>query len=976
MQYLQKRGVTKAAQHMNITPERYYDNTPGFAIPVQDMNGARVRFRAIDTTADGHKTKWFGKSGSYTPKYYYPPEVQDAITAANGKLIIASGEFDLLTFVEIGWLNVVSFASENSIPNSLVKTLQAWNVRHVDYWIDNDAAGAKSARRVQDTLANSGITFNAYSLAAHVPEKGDTNDLWQLLNFDRDQFIHALQSAPLAELPASDQPKKPLLSPKNRVNIPLNIPDFVRDVINALMNQPKAKDKRDQIICTSPFREDNNPSFSFSKSKLTGYDFGTGQGYGVVEIGRAFGIDIRDYMTSPLTLSSHQPKAFYGAFTPHLTINQRYTSEMDIAPLLAHRATLIKSGLGTGKTALAARLIEQLEQGGKYARVLIVSHRRSLVGNLAGRFEAEVYESIPTKHLSSAPRLAITVDSLHKIDPSRRYDLIIMDECEQVLRHLNGGTLKGKETTTAYERLRTLIQSAGHVLALDAHASDATSTWLKSLVGDVLKVENVYQHEWGTLEFHDRPETIIHDALATIQAQPDQTHVIITSSRRNTELYRQIFAETVGDDAVMMVNAWNSESTDVQHFLYNINMRINDYRVVIASPSIASGVDVTAPIASVWGVFTARPLLPSDMMQMLMRYRNAQHRAVTVQPSTSDKLITDSHILYEAEIKRYQGTTQAIMDNTPPLSDILREGARLMASFTADDNLQRADVRAAFLALAAGFQIKPITREAPAMREMLKAARQAMKDRIKAQVIAAKAISKERLNALRQGGADITHEIRFGHERWKIEDLIGGQITEQLYDDLHTRQLRAALRLFAALDAQPDDLREIDRVQVNQNVWLAKREHITRKIQTVQALIKRVFPGGLDAAEQLTEAQITERMGDLGAVLADLRLYFEDRADYSERPVPVLRRLLAAIGLKLESKQIQRDGVRFMLYWIDAAHLIRWRMYAKQVNRPKNTEDETIISVNLGGRGDNPPDAAVLVMESPPDVGWMAEIVF
>ena len=975
MQYLQKRGVSHAAQHMNIIPARYYDDTPGFAIPVQDAQGARVRFRAIETTSDGNKTKWLGKSGSYTPKYYHPPEIIDAIATTTNTLIIASGEFDLLTFVEIGWLNVVSFSSENSIPSNLIETLHAWNVRHVDYWIDNDAAGAKSARRLQDIMSQSGITLNAYSLAGLVPEKGDTNDLWQILKFDRDKFIHALKSAPLAELPASDQPKQPATITSFDGEFP---PDFVRDVIAALMRQPNAKDKRDQILCSSPFREDNKPSFSFSKSKLTGFDFGTGHGYGIVEIGRVLGIEIRDYIKQPITLPKYAEaaKQYCATFTPDLTIDQRYTSEMDVSQLLKHRASIIKAGLGTGKTALASRLIAQMEQDGRFARVLIVSHRRSLVGNLAARFNAEVYEQVPTQYLSQAPRLAITVDSLHKIDPSRRYDLLIMDECEQVLRHLNGGTLKGKETTTAYERLRTLVQSAGHVLALDAHASDATASWLQSQVDDVLKIENAYTHDWGMLEFHDKPETIIDAALAAVKAQPDQTHVVITSSRQYTELYRQIFAQAVGEDAVMMVNSWNSESADVQYFLYNINDCIRQYRVVIASPSIASGVDVTAPIAGVWGVFTARPLLPSDMMQMLMRYRNAAHRAVTIQPSTSDALITDPQTLYEAEIMRYHGTTQAILGNIPPLSETLREGARLMAALTADDNLQQADIRAAFLSLATGFQVKQIMREAPAMRETLKAARQAMKDRIKAQVITADVISKQQLDALRQGGADITHDIRFGHERWKIEDLIGATITEQLYDDLHTRQSRAALRLFAALDVQPADLREIDRAEVDNSAWLSKRQHITRKVQTVQGIIKRAFPGGLNSTEQLTKAEITERLGDLEQILADLRLYFHDRVDYSEQAVPILRRVLATIGVKLESKQIQRDGTRFMLYWINAGHLARWRLYAEQVNRPKNTEDDPIISVNLGDFSGNTPEITMLVPDSPPDDGWMTEIVF
>ncbi|RMG70617.1 MAG: hypothetical protein D6711_16875 [Chloroflexi bacterium] len=366
------------------------------------------------------------------------------------------------------------------------------------------------------------------------------------------------------------------------------------------------------------------------------------------------------------------------------------------------------------------------------------------------------------------------------------------------------------------------------------------------------------------------------------------------------------------------------------------------------------------------------------MMQMLMRYRNAKRRAVTVQASTTDNLITDADTLYEATIRRYQGTAQAVMGNAAPLSTALREGARLMAAFTADDNLQRANVQATFrfLAETTGFRIKTVTSEAPKMRKLLQQAREALIDHIKSQVLTATPISKDRMDILRKTGADITHEIRFGYERWKIEDLVGWEINEQLYDDLHKQQSRAALRLFAALSVQPYHLHNIDRTEINTCVWLPKRQHLTRRVEIVQTLLKRVFPQGLDACEELTAEEISERLGDLDAVLADMRLYFDDRRDYSEKAVPVLRRVLSKVGLKLISKQIQCDGKRFMVYWIDQEHLAKWRRYAQQVNRPKNTENDDIISVNLGVYEDDAPNLAVMAMNLPPDTGWMAEIEF
>ena len=278
--YLAQRGVERAAHGMGWIPSAWYDGIPGYDIPVQDAGGRRTRFRCADKKIilDGHKTKtaWKGKAGSYTPKYYHHPAIAQHIAKADGTLIIASGEFDLLTFGQIGSWNVVGFTSENSIPHDLGTQLLAWGVNHVEYWPDNDEAGRLSGRSIIDTLADTGITVNVYSLADHVGQSGDTNDLWQSCSYDQTAFWAALKACPLDDLPPSK--RKPKSSPAIRFDRDDIPEDFIRDVIRAVEALPGARYHRGNTELRFPaqWREDRRPSVDLNIAKLQWIESGHG----------------------------------------------------------------------------------------------------------------------------------------------------------------------------------------------------------------------------------------------------------------------------------------------------------------------------------------------------------------------------------------------------------------------------------------------------------------------------------------------------------------------------------------------------------------------------------------------------------------------------------------------------------------------------------------------------------------------------
>ena len=124
---------------------------------------------------------------------------------------------------------------------------------------------------------------------------------------------------------------------------------------------------------------------------------------------------------------------------------QKLSPDKHLAPIALPdngAALVIKAPQETGKTHRLAELL-----AGQGLRVLVVTHRESLAKNLAARLRFESYQDYPAHMLRDISRLVICFDSLHKLSIGGElpgYDLLVLDESEQVLEHTTGRHIKHK----------------------------------------------------------------------------------------------------------------------------------------------------------------------------------------------------------------------------------------------------------------------------------------------------------------------------------------------------------------------------------------------------------------------------------------------------------------------------------------------------------------------------------------------------
>ncbi len=142
-------------------------------------------------------------------------------------------------------------------------------------------------------------------------------------------------------------------------------------------------------------------------------------------------------------------------------------------------ATVLRAPHGTGKTERTAEQVDAALRAGE--RVLYVSHSAALAENAARRLGLESYaDELHRRHLTAIPGLSICLNSLPRLLENgvlARFDLVVIDESEQLVRALTGEHISNR--AGVLEALTLLVQKAARVVCLDADAGKLTRELLE-----------------------------------------------------------------------------------------------------------------------------------------------------------------------------------------------------------------------------------------------------------------------------------------------------------------------------------------------------------------------------------------------------------------------------------------------------------------------------------------------------------------
>jgi len=361
-------------------------------------------------------------------------------------------------------------------------------------------------------------------------------------------------------------------------------------------------------------------------------------------------------------------------------VDEKYISLVSINDGL----TMIKSPKGSGKTTFLKKIIyDQInlyETFEKYEedtwgkgeikitsdiKVILLGHRQSLIGDLCKKLGLNNYLDDPkfkkSEIQSRKSRYGVCIDSIWKVK-DYQYDIVVIDEVEQVLSHFLSETI-GVGGISLFNIFSNLVSKSSKIIVLDSDISWITFNTLTSIVNknnDKLLKLNIYINQFkpnnrGINLFPSDKQLIGHIKDSVINGK----RIFITSnSKSKVKNIEKSLVKLSNDLDIeipsLLVTSENSRTDDIQDFITNIKTKILDYQVILSSPSLGTGIDITFEnddqhIDCVYGLFENQINSHFEIDQQLSRVRHPKEVNVWISPrifnfETEFDVVKDDHL--------------------------------------------------------------------------------------------------------------------------------------------------------------------------------------------------------------------------------------------------------------------------------------------------------------------------------------------
>ena len=332
-----------------------------------------------------------------------------------------------------------------------------------------------------------------------------------------------------------------------------------------------------------------------------------------------------------------------------ITISQRYLVDIDIPD--SAKLICLRSPKGTNKTGYIANYVDG-QRGRK--RFLVICHRSQLTQQLGHRLGLRTHYELEnaTGDIKAAIAsemslfgMVTTWDSLHKINPDDWKNCeIILDEAEQSIWHLlNSTTDIEKYRIDTIAMFSQLLQEGDRTWLLDA---DLTNTAIEFTSGLVNRPEfepyivlNNYRFEepWNVAIYAGNEPTGLQEKLFNYLGNRKKC-LLHLDSQKHKGRYSGINIEAMVKTQYPDLKILLSDSHTVKnpkHPAYriltdaNIGDRLSGYDLVIATPTIETGVsiDTKGLFDAVFGIFYG-VVSADSARQALARYREPVERHI------------------------------------------------------------------------------------------------------------------------------------------------------------------------------------------------------------------------------------------------------------------------------------------------------------------------------------------------------------
>lgn len=187
-------------------------------------------------------------------------------------------------------------------------------------------------------------------------------------------------------------------------------------------------------------------------------------------------------------------------FINSLNISQQYINRIGQEHFETDKKALIFNiGMGGGKTTQTVEYLEKTN-----SKFIWIAPRQALVMNTFQRFKDKKMNVLnyldcgstkdaKRKNINNADKILLESESLNKLDSTTKYDVLVIDEIETVLKNWDSETHIKNDINNNWLNFKTLFKNCKKIILLDAFTTSSTLQFLEALDIDYITYGSNYK---------------------------------------------------------------------------------------------------------------------------------------------------------------------------------------------------------------------------------------------------------------------------------------------------------------------------------------------------------------------------------------------------------------------------------------------------------------------------------------------------
>jgi hypothetical protein len=678
-------------------------------------------------------------------------------------------------------------------------------------------------------------------------------------------------------------------------------------------------------------------------------------------------------------------------FIESLDLPRLYSEWFDSEQDRPINISLIQSALGTGKTTAVISQIAALQEFCRQDNIvdngfIIISPRRVLSANLAetctsAGIKTHNYETLLQSDYGAIANLAIVLNSIGYIKNKDKGYILVIDELHQCISQINSTTVDNKRLLLS--NLKNIITNASIVIGMDADISVHDV----ELMMELAHIDNDNQIDVYINEFKPATDKFIYmydnkNGLINALSKDIKTGkniYICTNSINLSKKINEVILECKPQAKIKLINS-ETDAKETQDFIKNINNEVFKYDVVIASPSLTSGVSIdldnskkTQHFDAVYGLFYNNKDCgyQLDSLQQLARVRYAQKNVVWYENKNTTYEVDSVKIMAEWQNNKdfTSGLMQCFTLNRDYSMDASNPAIKLYNKLYVDTLIAKHEMlnhgRDRFIELAErqGYNVSFASEEASnldidnllaAVGDRIELNQQARIIEANQAIISDLEYSKlkaKKDTSLSEQDKILGYELtRFYHNNNVDNELLkldnNGKTRNMLYKSrmlmfaksktntvkAHQERLRNIFTSFTSDSIKELDTKEFDRVMENESLsFYVPKNGIMQEVYSV-IFKSHDKKGYLTKANKELYAYLQSLMDNPSTkhFLFHLDINLESFKKY---PIRVTSELLERVGLTLIAKSKKIDGKTVRHYTIEVVETVKTALDLIELNK-------------------------------------------